>query len=231
MDTPTFLWHAAAAGLMGTAIGLERQWGLHTAGLRTNALVAFGASLFVSLPGLLGGPADTVHLAGQVVVGIGFLGGGVILREGLTVRGLNTGATLWCSGAVGALAGAGLLTEALAGTVGILVVNVALRPVSDWIDRRLRKAPNVATMYRLRVVCRLGQEGVVKATLLRYFHDHTAMTMQGLTTQEGGAPDRVCVVADICSDRRDDLAMEDLLAHINEDPNVSAVSWEKGSPR
>src|SRR5262245_28054278 len=105
MDT-AFLLHAGAAALMGTAIGLERQWGQHSAGLRTNALVAFGAALFVSLPGLLGGTPTASHLAGQVVTGVGFLGGGVILREGLTIRGLNTAATLWCSAAVGALAGA-----------------------------------------------------------------------------------------------------------------------------
>src|SRR5689334_9307160 len=99
MDTTTFCLHALAAAAMGIAIGLERQWGQHTAGLRTNALVAFGACLFVSLPHLLGGTPSPAQLAGQVVVGVGFLGGGVIMKEGLNVRGLNTAATLWCSAA------------------------------------------------------------------------------------------------------------------------------------
>jgi uncharacterized membrane protein YhiD involved in acid resistance len=114
MDTPTFCLHAAVAALLGTAIGFERQWGLHTIGLRTNALVSFGACLYVSVPKMLGGIPTAAQLAGQVVVGVGFLGGGVILREGLNVKGMNTAATLWCSAAVGALAGAGLLAEALA---------------------------------------------------------------------------------------------------------------------
>src|SRR4051812_3981299 len=162
MDTLTFSLHAGAVALLGTAIGLERQWHLlHTAGLRTNALVAFGADLFVSLPHLLGSNPGPAHLAGQVATGVGFLGGGVILREGLNVRGMNTAATLWCSAAVGALAGAGRLPESLAGTAGVLALHLALRPVSDWLDRRHRTASNVETAYRLRVVCKAGQEGVV----------------------------------------------------------------------
>src|SRR5438270_8353451 len=146
MDTSWFYWHAAAAALMGTAIGLERQWGQHMAGLRTNALVAFGSCLFVSLPRLLGGSPTAAHVTGQVVTGVGFLGGGVILREGLTIRGLNTAATMWCSAAVGSLAGAGLVVEALAATAGVLAVNLCLHPVSTWLDCRRRHATNAQTM-------------------------------------------------------------------------------------
>src|SRR5437660_8165657 len=131
MDTTTFCLHAAAAALMGAAIGLERQWHLlHTVGLRTNALVALGAALFVSMPHLLGGIPGPSHLAGQVATGVGFLGGGVILREGLNVRGMNTAATLWCSAAVGALAGCGRLLEAFAATLGVLGLHLGLRPLS-----------------------------------------------------------------------------------------------------
>jgi putative Mg2+ transporter-C (MgtC) family protein len=223
----SFCLHAAAAALMGTAVGLERQWGQHTAGLRTNALVAFGACLFVSLPRLLGSSYTPAQLAGQIVVGVGFLGGGVILREGFNVRGINTAATVWCSAAVGALTGAGLPLEALAGMVGILAVNMGLRPVSEWLDRRLRHAKNVATVYRLRATCRTGREGVVRDALFRFFHEHPTMVLQGVATQEGAGTDRSCVVADIYSEKRDDVAIEDLMAQVNADPCVSAVSWEK----
>ena len=227
MDTTTFCLHAAAAAAMGTAIGLERQWGHHMAGLRTNALVAFGACLFVSLPHLLGGTTTPAQLAGQVVVGVGFLGGGVILREGLTVRGLNTAATLWCSAAAGALTGAGLLLEGLVATVGVLILNVGLRPVGDWLDRRLRRATNVATLYRLRATCRAGGEGAVRAVLFRYFHEHPVMTLQGVATGAGDGPDCACVMVDVYAERRDDQAIGDLMALINDDPGVSAVSWER----
>ena len=227
MSTSAFLLHAAAAALMGTAIGLERQWGQHTAGLRTNALVAFGACLFVSLPHLLGGSPTAAHLAGQVVTGVGFLGGGVILREGLNIRGMNTAATLWCSAAVGALTGAGLLLEGVAGTLGILSLNLGLRPVSDWLDRRLRRAKDVLTVYRLPASCRAGQEGAVRAALLRFFHDHPTMTIQGIATQGGGGPEQSCVAAEVHSEQRDDRAMEDLTLLLDAEPGVTAVSWER----
>jgi putative Mg2+ transporter-C (MgtC) family protein len=227
MDITSFCLHAAAAGLMGAAIGLERQWHLlHTVGLRTNALVAFGADLFVSLPGLLGGSPGPAHLAGQVATGVGFLGGGVILREGLNVKGMNTAATLWCSAAVGAMTGAGLPLAGLAGTLGVLAIHLALRPVSDWIDHRLRTALNAATAYRLRVSCQVGGEGTVRSLLLKFFHDHPTMIVQGVTTQAGelGA---VHVSADIHSEQRDDRTLEELMTLVNDEPRVSSVSWEK----
>src|SRR5204862_1071095 len=131
--------NAGAVALMGAAIGLERQWqAQHTTGMRTTSLVAFGAYLFVSIPQLIGTSPGPSHLAGQVATGVGFLGGGVILREGLNVKGLNTAATLWCSAAIGALTGAGLLPEALAGSLGIIALNLGLQPANNWIDRRLR---------------------------------------------------------------------------------------------
>src|SRR5947209_6866679 len=123
----------AGTGL-GAAIGFERQYRARMAGLRTNALVAVGATLFVLLSAYGfnavpdSGSADPTRVAAQIVSGIGFLGAGVIMRDGLNVRGLNTAATLWCSAAVGALAGAGLFTPAIAGTIVVLAANTVLRP-------------------------------------------------------------------------------------------------------
>ena len=92
----------------GALIGVERQWRARRAGLRTNALVAAGATLFV-LYAVATEDSSPTRVASYVVSGIGFLGGGVILREGVNVRGLNTAATLWCSAAVGVLAASGHL--------------------------------------------------------------------------------------------------------------------------
>jgi putative Mg2+ transporter-C (MgtC) family protein len=231
MDILSFSLHILAAAVMGTVIGLERQWRQHTAGLKTNALVALGAALFVSLPALLGDAPNSSRLVGQVVVGVGFLGGGLILREGLNVVGMNTAATLWCSAAVGALTGAGRPLEGLIGTVVILGLNLALKPVGDWLDRQLRTAKNVETMYRLRATCRAGHEEKVRAVLLGFVRERPKMVIQGLATQEVGGPERLCVTADIYSQQRDDRAVEDLMARVNADPDVSAVSWEKTSPK
>ena len=90
----------------GALIGIERQWQARRAGLRTNALVATGATLFV-LYAVVTNDSSPTRVASYVVSGVGFLGGGVILREGFNVHGLNTAATLWCSAAVGVLAAGG----------------------------------------------------------------------------------------------------------------------------
>lgn len=84
-----------AALLLGALIGFERQWHQRNAGLRTNALVALGASLFVSLSSLVIQTNDHIRMAAQVITGIGFLGAGLLMKEGFNVRGLNTAATFY----------------------------------------------------------------------------------------------------------------------------------------
>src|SRR6202453_409200 len=104
----------------GALIGIERQWQARRAGLRTNALVATGATLFVLYSVAANDSGSPTRVASYVVSGVGFLGGGVILREGFNVHGLNTAATLWCSAAVGVLAAGGHFLFALIATGAIL---------------------------------------------------------------------------------------------------------------
>ncbi|MGD9887786.1 MAG: MgtC/SapB family protein [Halothiobacillaceae bacterium] len=121
----------SVAFILGGLIGYERHLNHSSAGLRTNVLVAIGAAIFVDIAnryhGLHGGNYGTVHVIAYVVSGVGFLGAGVIMREGGNVRGLNTAATLWSSAAVGAAAGADLVFEAILGTAFILMANILLR--------------------------------------------------------------------------------------------------------
>lgn len=99
MSTLEMLLRLGAGIGLGALIGIERQYRARMAGLRTNALVAAGSALFVLLSanGFHGGDADPTRVAAQIVSGIGFLGAGVILRDGVNIRGLNTAATLWCA--------------------------------------------------------------------------------------------------------------------------------------
>lgn len=124
------------AFVLGGLIGLERQYRQRTAGLRTNILVAIGAAIFVDAGNRLTGHDGAVHVMAYVVSGIGFLGAGVIMREEGNVRGINTAATLWASGAVGACAGADLILEACLATVFVLAANTLLRPVVSLINRQ-----------------------------------------------------------------------------------------------
>jgi len=141
------------AFLCGGLIGIERQYRQRNAGLRTMVLVSVGAAAFVYLGGRLFGGEGQVRIIAYVVSGIGFLGAGVIMKEGAQVRGLNTAATLWSSAAVGAFAGSGLMAEAFAVTVVVIAGNTLLRPVVNYINRRPIDAASTEATYRVHVIC------------------------------------------------------------------------------
>jgi putative Mg2+ transporter-C (MgtC) family protein len=227
MDLLHFVLNTAVALLMGVAIGLERQYRAHPAGLRTCALVCVGAALFVSLSRLMGEASSPTRMASYVVSGIGFLGGGVILRDGMNVKGMNTAATLWCSAAVGALSGSGFPLHAVIGTVTILGLHLGLRPITDRIDAMRKTAVDVETGYRMRVVCQERDEGLVRTILLRHVNSLPKMTIQGISTEEAEASHRATIVADIFSAERNDRAMQDLMSRVNIEHGVSSVRWEK----
>src|SRR5271167_2126341 len=137
--------------ILGACVGAERQWRQRAAGLRTNTLVCFGAAAFVDL-GLRVAPGTTQVIA-YVVSGVGFLGAGAIMKDGGSVRGLNTAATLWCSAAVGACAGAGEMSHAVFVSVLLIAINSILRPLSRYIDRRSLAVMDTPAFYRLRLRC------------------------------------------------------------------------------
>ena len=126
-----FLLQALLALALGAVIGLERELQNHEAGLKTNALVAFGSALFVTMAQRFHEPD---RIIAQILPGIGFLGAGMILRDGVHVRGLNTAATLWCSAAVGTLAGSGDRISASIAAGLVVIANVVLRMAARKID-------------------------------------------------------------------------------------------------
>ncbi len=147
-----------AAFVLGGLIGLERQYRQRTAGLRTNVLVALGAAIFVDIANRLHGHEGAVHVIAYVVSGIGFLGAGVIMREEGNVRGLNTAATLWCSGAVGACAGADLIVEASIATAFILAANTLLRPLGNLINKQPLDSTSVEVTHTVSVIAPIGDQ-------------------------------------------------------------------------
>lgn len=124
---------------LGVGIGIERQWLKSRAVLKTNVLVTLGAAIFVMLSIMTPGDASPTRISAQVVSGIGFLGGGVILKEGASVRGTNTAATLWCAAAIGTLVGAGHLVQAYLGTFAVVSANLLLRPLVDAFKQQERE--------------------------------------------------------------------------------------------
>jgi putative Mg2+ transporter-C (MgtC) family protein len=224
-----FLLNIAVALVLGIAIGFERQFRQRTAGLRTNALVCVGAALFVSLGVLLerGDATSAARIASQIVCGIGFLGGGVILREGFNVRGMNTAATLWCSAAVGTLAGSGWLLEAVLGTAIVLTIHLGLRPVVRRIDAHLKMLPEAEAVYQMHVVCQGTQAAVVRNVFMRHVNAQANMMVQGISTRDTDEAETKEVVAEIYCSMGNDKYMNELVARLNVEPSVTSVSWKK----
>ena len=128
------------AGGLGALIGLEREIRGYPAGIRTIALVAMGSCLFTDLSELFSG-SESSRVAAQIVVGIGFLGAGVIIREGYSVRGITTSATIWAAAAIGMAAGLSLYIVAGLGSIFIFILLEA-RPFTRQIDSTLQRLTN-----------------------------------------------------------------------------------------
>jgi putative Mg2+ transporter-C (MgtC) family protein len=209
---------------LGAVIGFERQWRQRLAGLRTNTLVALGAASFVVYENLFSTEPNMTRVAAQVVSGIGFLGAGIIFREGLNVRGLNTAATLWCSAAVGVLAGAGALAYAALAAGMVVAVNLLLRPLVQRINRQPLAAAEVASRYVVNVVCRGDTEAHIRALLLQ------GLTAGGnrlhrLDSSNIENSDRVEVVAELSADRNSDSVLEQIVGRLSLEPSVTAARW------
>jgi putative Mg2+ transporter-C (MgtC) family protein len=220
-------FNLAVATLLGACIGFERQWRQRMAGLRTNTLVAIGAASFVVFESQFPGEGSPTRVAAQVVSGIGFLGAGIIFREGLQVSGLNTAATLWCSAAVGLLAGSGHALHAAAATAFVVFVNLTLRPLVRLINRQPIVQAETDFRYNVRVVCRSPEEAHVRALLLQGAGGgHLSLRQLDSTDLEQSG--RVEVNAMLTSPVKNDTVLEQVVGRLSLEPTVSAASWTVG---
>jgi putative Mg2+ transporter-C (MgtC) family protein len=220
---PTAL-RLAVALLLGSAIGVERQWYQKMAGLRTNALVALGACGFVAFSGLVG-QGDPTRVAAQVVTGIGFLGAGVILREGINVHGLNTAATLWCSAMVGTLAGAGLIGPSVLAAGFVIVTNLLLRPLVRRLNFRSLTATDVETCYTVEIACKAAEEARMRSLLLHAL-SQSGLGLRRLDSQDIADTSKVTVTAQAVAAKRNDTALEQIVGRLSLEPDVSAATWQ-----
>lgn len=219
MDYVDFLIRILAALLLSFVVGLERQWRRRAIGLRTNVLVCLGAFLFAHLAVSL--DSDDLKMAAQVVSGIGFLGAGVILKDGLNIRGLNTAATLWCSAALGVLCAYGFILEAVIGTFFILLANILLR----YITRRLMKQ-SLKHMkdYVINVVTSKDKELILRTTLIQSISDE-AISISGLETKEENN-ERVQIIIYISMDNKSEETLKHLITRFTMEPEVFYVGYK-----
>jgi putative Mg2+ transporter-C (MgtC) family protein len=197
--------------------------------MRTNSLVALGAAMFVSISLMVTPDASPTRIAAQVVSGIGFIGAGLIIREGLNVQGLNSAATLWCSGAIGSLCGAGFIAEAAIGTLAVLLAHIAIRPIGMMLDARRKSlaakgALGRETNYTVRLVCRETDEQHMRSLLLHSVGQN-GLALRSLISEDAESRDRIEIRADLAVENRDDKKLEDIIGRLSLEPGVSSISW------
>ncbi len=215
------------AFILATAIGAERQYRQRSAGLRTNVLVAVGAASFVSLGLHLNGPAGASQITAYVVSGIGFLGAGVIMKEGSQVWGLNTAATLWCSAAVGALCGVDLAAEAAVLTIAVLAGNTLLRPLVNRINRAPMDERMAEATYEVHALTRAAHVGEVRDLLAEQL-ERANYPVREVEVSERGE-DVTELAATLVSTSVHPAEMDAVVAALEASPLISHASWSSSA--
>ena len=225
IGTIPFGLHLLSAILMGAAVGLERQWRQRMAGTRTNALVAAGAAAFVMCGLLLSkDPSALGRIVSYVVSGVGFLGAGVIFKDGANVRGLNTAATVWCSAAIGALCGLGAWNLALVLVLAVLFTNLVLRPLAHLLHPVLPEATPAETRYEIQLACRLSVTAHIRALLLSTITSLPIM-LQSIHGEQDEDKDQTRIRAELTTAGRNNEAVEQVVMRLSMEDDVSSLSW------
>ncbi|RTL86180.1 MAG: MgtC/SapB family protein [Hyphomicrobiales bacterium] len=208
--------------VLGTLIGAERQYRQRNAGLRTNALVALGASAFVDLGMRLMGAEGATRVLAYVASGVGFLGAGVILKEGMNIRGLNTAATIWCSAVTGAFAGADHPAEALLMCGFVLAGNTFLRPLVNLIERAPIDESQTESTFELRVTTDAQSREELRDLLEERLAaaKYPALEIRDIEREEG-----VEIVATLAATSVEAAELDALVEDLSRLRNVAHANW------
>jgi putative Mg2+ transporter-C (MgtC) family protein len=215
------------AVVLGGAIGIEREIDAQPAGFRTHVVLSLGAALFglISIHAFSPYTAvrantnvqiDITRVASQVVVGVGFLGGGAILKQGGSVRGLTTAASMWVAAAIGLAIGLGYYWAAVAVTVATLGSLVGFRSLRRWIRGRFgRRAETVS--FRLR-------PGSEPGPLVAALHALPGVAVRSLHIEHDEEADQCEISAGLKTGARVDL--DAMLATLAQRADVDTLSLE-----
>lgn len=228
MPLAEFVIRLITAFFLGSILGLERQWRQRVSGLQTNAtnaLVAVGACLFVMIAAMTPSDSSPTRITAQIVSGIGFLGGGVILRDGLTVRGLNTAATLWCAAAIGALTGSGFTLEALAGTLTIILTNLLSQSSAHRNPPHMVTHKNSKINYSCHLTCAVNNEASARLLFIQAV-ENAQLSLNSLSSRLlEDNPDLIDIRAEVSSEGRNDILVEKIIGRLIEEVEVFSINW------
>jgi len=212
-----------AAFVLGALIGAERQYRQRGGGLRTHVLVAVGAATFVDIGQHLNGNTGATQVIAYVVSGVGFLGAGVIMKQGSNVWGLNTAATLWCSAAVGACAGADLAFEAIALTGFVLAGNTLLRPLVNAINRAPIDQGATEAIYEVRITTTAEHLDNTREFLREKLESASYPLREiDVVEREGGGVELVAMLVGTGADPRE---LDEIVSSLEANPLIQSASW------
>ena len=169
--TTDFYAAVGLALLLGSLIGVERQWHRRLVDLKTNALVSLGACLFMLVTKTADGYTEPVRMAAQIVVGVGFIGGGLLYRDGAQTKGINTAATLWCCAAVGAMCGIGRWSEAAGASLVVVLANTVLRQVAQLLNLKMGVNDHLSALVNFDLTCLPQDAAAVRKDVERLFRE------------------------------------------------------------
>ncbi len=211
--------------LLGTLIGAERHLKQRNSNLVTHALVSLGAASYASLPSAMGLEFD-LRMGAQVITGIGFLGAGLIIRDGTNIKGLSTAATVWSTGAVGVFAGYGQLLLAVEAALFIVAFNFTLPKLGRYIETWSVVASEQDRIYDIRLTCPLEDEIAIRAALLQSLNANK-LQFRSIKSRLDEGDGSMEIEAIVFSKSDEDSVVEQLVAQLSLRSQVAKTSWSK----
>jgi putative Mg2+ transporter-C (MgtC) family protein len=218
-----FIIRVGMTVLLSYFIGFERELTGHKGGIKTNVLIALGSCIFTSYEGLLGG--DT-RMTANIITGVGFLCSGFIFKNGLTVSGLGTAATLWCSAGLGMLTSRGFFKEALGVSIILFVFNLLsakntfkIKPLKDFDDSRS------GLIYSYNIVCFRDNSDKIKKCIIEKLQEKE-LELESISVRTI-TDDKIRILCDIEADKITLIQLNGILSEIDSFEGVLSTSFEK----
>ncbi len=231
MSSMDFLVRMLYALLAGLLIGIEREWRLRSAGLLTNSLVAVGAATYVMASTILTTAlGDPSRVLGQIATGVGFLGAGVIMRDGLNIHGLNSAATIWCSAAVGSLVGLGLISEAFIAAGIVVIINLCVRWIADMISRFAMKQKEILNSSTAHFFVDTAHESAFRCELMNQLNNFPALTLKAFYFRKANLFSSVNeMICEISYDKHQKNSFKEFVAAMTTYDYVLKIQQEDGT--
>lgn len=225
-----FAIRLAVAILLGFLVGLERQWTKHQAGILTNVIVCVGAYAYTAFSYVAqDGDIDVTRVAAQVASGIGFLGAGLILRDGTKISGLSTAATIWATAAVGILCTLPDIYYAIIVALAIVILHLVLHPLSVYVDKKnhynKERSARKECTYKISVLCKESSEIDIRSHLIKTIREKNDVLLHNLESNDSENGD-VKIKAYITTAKKNNDVVESIIVHIGKDEGIISAGWK-----